>query len=777
MRGNEMLEPTVRQRIQERYQQMHAEGKLLSRIQLAQFYKTFRDRFGPEKLANLDGEALLETMHTHGNKDSLVYWLEFKNDEEFPARFGSISGGSAFKFRIFRRKETKAWVIADEGNNARDLTVNEAVVIARKHRDQLLKGVELLRHLPANGTDEDYNRLQEVLDRDAPDVSNLSWGHKYFNLAFPEKLDELHLPELQRFHLLKMLENPPESKGRYICAGRFVSATSELDIPMNNLMAVLYSLNGKKHRYWRIGTSDSTAARNRWPLMKDGNCLAIGWDKVGDLSTLEATKDSREQLQQLLAEKHPSIPSVVGRARSQIMNFVTTIAEGDLVLASDGGSVLGIGRVIGDYAYDGTSDFPHRRPVEWLSLNEWKMPVPEGLRTTVHEFKKSENILEIERTLQGSEGQSPRVVREPVTRLKPITGLPRQQPPKLRGVPGRIQDVLDRKSQCVLYGPPGTGKTFWAERTANDLASYWSFGKPFYELDDVEKQIVTGGSQSKGLVRLCCFHPAYGYEDFIEGFRPEMISGQISFSLRDGVFKQICKEAEQSPDRKFFLIVDEINRGDIPRIFGELLTVLEKDKRGKGIMLPVSGETLIVPHNVLLIGTMNTADRSITLLDAALRRRFGFVELMPDSSVLKDHVVGAIPLGAWLDALNRRICEYVGRDARNLQIGHSYLLQGGRPIKDMAALRRVIRDDILPLLEEYCYEDFMALQNIVGNGLLDVGNQCIRHDLFEDGQEAALEQALMELCPEVWTSSNAFTAKLLEETLAEDDESDAETDQ
>ena len=143
-----MLEPTVRQRIQERYQQMHAEGKLLSSTQLAQFYKTFRERFGPEKLANLDGEALLETMHAHGNKDSLVYWLEFKNDEEFPARFGSISGGSAFKFRIFRRKETRAWVIADEGNNARELTINEAVVIARKHRDQLLKGVELLRQLP-----------------------------------------------------------------------------------------------------------------------------------------------------------------------------------------------------------------------------------------------------------------------------------------------------------------------------------------------------------------------------------------------------------------------------------------------------------------------------------------------------------------------------------------------------------------------------------------------------------------------------------------------------
>ena len=110
------------------------------------------------------------------------------------------------------------------------------------------------------------------------------------------------------------------------------------------------------------------------------------------------------------------------------------------------------------------------------------------------------------------------------------------------------------------------------------------------------------------------------------------MNGQMTFRLRHGVFKRLCKDAEQAAERKFFLIVDEINRGDIPRIFGELLTVLEQDKRGKAVMLPVSGETFRVPPNVFLIGTMNTADRSISLLDSALRRRFGFVELMPDSS-------------------------------------------------------------------------------------------------------------------------------------------------
>src|SRR5215218_6915086 len=113
---------------------------------------------------------------------------------------------------------------------------------------------------------------------------------------------------------------------------------------------------------------------------------------------------------------------------------------------------------------------------------------------------------------------------------------------------------------------------------------------------------------------------------------------------------------------EFLLIIDEINRGDVPRIFGELLTVLEKDKRGRPVTLPLTGATLRVPENVYVIGTMNTADRSIALLDTALRRRFGFIELMPDSSVLGDTVVGDIPLGSWLNALNASIIANVGRD-------------------------------------------------------------------------------------------------------------------
>jgi 5-methylcytosine-specific restriction protein B len=157
-----------------------------------------------------------------------------------------------------------------------------------------------------------------------------------------------------------------------------------------------------------------------------------------------------------------------------------------------------------------------------------------------------------------------------------------------------------------------------------------------------------------------------------------------------------------------------------------------------------------------------------------LFRRFGFVEMMPDSSVLKDSAVSGIPLRAWFDALNTRIREHVGRDARNLQIGHSYLMQSGSALKDFATLKRAIRDDIIPLLEEYCYEDYTTLATILGDQLVESGVQRICYELFNEGQESDLIQALLAPCPDISASSEAVS---LEESAPDDDESDEETDE
>jgi 5-methylcytosine-specific restriction protein B len=503
--------------------------------------------------------------------------------------------------------------------------------------------------------------------------------------------------------------------------------------------------------------------------MRDGACVAIGWPDLGDLSAYEKDTPSKEKLIRLIGERYAASPQQTGKASNQILNFAKGMSRGDIVLGCDGQAVLGIGRISGDYPYERGSDFPHRRPVEWLSLDEWRMPEPEGLQTTVHRLRKSPvNLVEAEKRSLGG----PIVVSPPGTSATVSRG---GVCPQLKGVSGRIQSVLERKGQVILYGPPGTGKTFWAEWTANELASYSFAGKPFSELSDSEKGTVLGGSGSLGTVRMCCFHPAYGYEDFLEGFRPELHEGRMTFILRDGIFKQLCRDAEVQPERHFYLIIDEINRGDIPRIFGELLTIVEKDKRGKSVVLPLSRSAFRVPPNVFLIGTMNTADRSIALLDTALRRRFGFAELMPDVTLFGEVQVAGIPLGPWLDALNRRICEHVGRDARNLQLGHSFLLEAGEPVKDASRFFRVVRDEIIPLLEEYCYEDYDALYAVLGGGLVDLANRSIRHDLFEEPVGPELVQALLSPCPDILTSLKAVTGVRTEsdESEPEDDETGA----
>jgi len=772
-----MLDERIKKGLTDRYQTLLDRGELLSKVQLEAYYATFRHRFGPEVLANLDGEALLTTMHEHGNRDSLVYWLEFKNDDEFPTlQFGSIAGGSALKFGIYKRRETGAWMTGWP-QKQQELSVPEAISIARLHRDQLVAGADLLARLPGGTDDSTYTQLQANLARLAPDISDTAWGHKYFSLLYPDRLDDYHSADYQRFHLVKLLQEPPPGEGRYVCTGRFVAAASELGMPLNHLTKLLNRRNGRPYRYWRVGTSDGNQRRKWWDAMRDGNFIAVGWPDLGNLSDIEYNQASKEALRQRMAESRPGTPQSVGREVQQLFNFVAVIGAGDLVVASDGATALGIGRVIGDYRYEVGSEFPHRRPVEWLSVEEWHKPLREGLRTTVYQMRQYPDLIEIERHLLTP--VLPPSVKKPQTpRYKgrePAPPIGSHAVPTLSGIPGRIQAVLDRKRQVILYGPPGTGKTYWAHLAALDLAAHAAFGMAFDQLTTEQQGVVLGDGQDQaGLVRTCAFHPAYGYEDFMEGYRPLEANGQLTFELRDGIFKRLCDDAESEPQLRFFLLVDEINRGDIPRIFGELITILERDKRGQPILLPLSGRPFSVPDNVYLIGTMNTADRSIALLDTALRRRFGFVELMPDSKVLGKTIIRGVPLGPWLDALNRRIREHVGRDARNLQVGHAYLLDGGKPVADFARFARIVQDDVIPLLEEYCYEDYDALEKILGSGLVDRVNQRIRHELFDPACQDDLVAALVAPAPDIATSLSATTveAETPSEEAGEDDEND-----
>lgn len=242
------------------------------------------------------------------------------------------------------------------------------------------------------------------------------------------------------------------------------------------------------------------------------------------------------------------------------------------------------------------------------------------------------------------------------------------------------------------------------------------------------------------------FHQSFGYEEFIEGLSAKTNNdGSLAYSVKKGVFYELCKKAERSPKEKFAIFIDEINRGNISKIFGELITLIEKDKRkGDGneisITLPYSNEEFYVPNNVDIIGTMNTADRSLAMMDTALRRRFDFEEMMPDPSILNTNV-NSIDLQKLLTKLNERIEILYDREHT---LGHAFFID----VKTLQDLGKVFKNKIIPLLQEYFFEDWSKIRLVLGdNQKKNSGNQFIHEEVQDTaklremfGSEQMLEQ-------------------------------------
>lgn len=267
----------------------------------------------------------------------------------------------------------------------------------------------------------------------------------------------------------------------------------------------------------------------------------------------------------------------------------------------------------------------------------------------------------------------------------------------------------------ILYGPPGTGKTYSLTDKALEICNRGAAPQQFQDLLFVKDKDSDRDDEFIGQIAFITFHQSYSYEEFVEGIRPETKDGKISYDVKSGIFKQICKAAEKDINNNYVLLIDEINRGNISKIFGELITLLEKDKRigseEKGLMvtLPYSQEQFGVPKNLYIIGTMNTADRSIALVDIALRRRFEFEELMPDSSKLVNPVnpeIG-VDLRKLLEKINERIEYLYDRDHT---IGHAYLMG----VKTLNELKDVFKNKIIPLLQEYFYGDWEKICLVLG---------------------------------------------------------------
>ena len=729
--------------------------------ELSRQRSAFLAHFGPEQLAKMSGPELLRQLpHNASNEQPMDYWLEFKNDEEFSfALFGSIAGGSAAKFGPWQEKKTGSWRSKLEGGREiSNISEADALKALEERRAELLETVEALRAFHGkDAKDIDPQKLQNAVEDAAPRWSKSAWMHKYLHLVFPDLVTWNATTSWSESTLYYVGEKP-QWQGLYaldIQIIRFWNSLEALaDLPVQLRYRVGKGLIPRDH--WCLGLAGEVSA---WKEMLAHEHLALGPSKVGSLAEAIALNKKRDiRVAVETAFQSAGLGPNTAEARN-LTELVYRLREGSLVaLLSDASTVVAVGMVTGSYRFAQGAERPHQVPVRWVHNRSFEVTTPiSELGTSLVALEPTHPaVADIEASLLVN-GIAPAswpnfnaLVDNPLV-LPPKSlsngvvqsaGAKADPPPPLEGIARHVVDMLDRKRQVILYGPPGTGKTYHAERIALEVIARHNFDCLPSQLSDRQRDIVYGRGGADPYIATCTFHPMYSYEDFIEGYRPD---GE-GFKLEPGIFKRMVTAAQAQPAKRFVLIIDEINRGNIPKIFGELITLIETSKRGTtSALLPLSKEPFTVTDNLLVIGTMNTADRSILLLDTALRRRFAFKELLPEPHLLRSGNIADIALSTWLRALNRRIVEQLGRDGRNLQVGHAYLMPGGKPAATINRIGEIVRDELWPLLQEYCYEDPNKLANILAadkGGVFDRETANLRFDLFEPGREDALAQAL-----------------------------------
>lgn len=582
----------------------------------------FCEKFSPEKLKALEDEKLLSYIFltSDGSNDSLCYHLEF--NVQLKRTFGSISGGSSFKYGLFQRQEDGKWMTGAP-TKQEELTNEAALSLGKQIRDYLVKGCEIIKASKLE-TKKDYEDLDEALNALMGKYASYAWIQKYFHMIFPGSFVGWYITDWQR-HILFGFGIEPSTK-YYAMNGQLALIKKNTPYLSPHFYIICYTMFGDIRHFYRLGESDSVNHyANEW---QSSGTVAIGWNKTGDLlNYLKNGSLDREKLTQALAKEYYATDTkTASRKAGEIKAFYETDAS-TVFVVMDGAALQGFVDGLSPYYFDDESNMAHCKRGTWKKsfINGDRLPEDEGLMTTCYEIRKTTNLLYLYSKYYGyhkiyAQNEQKVMSGEDNNPIRFKTGI-------------RSSFLRNR----IYFGAPGTGKSY----TLNQ---------------EKDKLLVDGGEYER-----VTFHPDYSYANFVGTYKPipcKDCEGKdaITYSYVPGPFMRIyvkaLKNSRTDVPKPFLLIIEEINRANVAAVFGDVFQLLDRgDDEVSEYPIQASEDIkkylaqpenlggspddyseIRIPDNMFIWATMNSADQGVFPMDTAFKRRWDFTYLGIDDS-------------------------------------------------------------------------------------------------------------------------------------------------